>query len=180
MGVGVVISAIVVKERGPTPGLMKREFNRLSKAAWIFAGKQFHANFTSKRFTPEHAVKARYAKRKGQGMPRGSRQFARSYYGRKLRSDKGGGRGQADPLVFTGQSKRAARFPSVNSTKSRVRIRYKTPTFNRRHPRSRVRMSEEFRRVLPEEKRQIAAWYDEELDRQLADVTTTKTTRITG
>lgn len=173
-----MITKIVVTERGATPGILKREFNRITKNAWDFSAKRHHTQHVPARFTPAHAVKARYHKRKGQGLPQGSRGFKRSYYGRKLRSKFGGGVGRADPLVWTGKSKEAARFATVTSTRSGAKLRYRTPTFNRRHPKSRIRMSEEFRRVLDSERTKIAEWLDESIESQVDAITTTKTTRI--
>lgn len=158
---------------------MKRELNRLMKASWFEAAKTHHAENTHKRFTPAHAREAGYAMRKGQGMARGSRGYARSYYGRKERHpNRGGGPGRADPLVFMGRSQQASRFPSISSTATRARIRFKTPAFNFRHPKSRVRMSDEFRKILPGEKRRIVQVYDGDLDQRLSHVTATQTTRI--
>lgn len=171
----MIIDKITVRERGATPGILKRELNRLSKASWFDAAKRHHVENTADRFTPEHARKAGYHKRKGENLAPGSKGFKRSYYGRKLRSDtKGGGPGRADPLVYSGKSQQQSKFPSIGSTASGAKIRFRTPVFNFRHPKSRIRMSDEFRKVLPEEKTQIVDHYDSGLDRRLDAVTTTK------
>lgn len=175
-----MIGLIQIRERGATPGILKREFNRVSKTAWLDSAAEHHTDTTHKRFTPEHARKANYTRRKGELLPRGSKAFKRSYYGRKwLRADRGGGPERADPLVYTGHSQRRSRFPSITSTSTRARLRFDVPAFNFRHPKSRVRMSEEFRRILPPEERAIAEGYDRRVDRGIDTIRLAQTTTIT-
>jgi len=173
-----MIGYIQVRERGATPGIAKREFNNLSKAAWFDAAANHHRDNTRKRFTEAHARAAGYVKRKGEGLDRNSKAFRRSYYGRKLRSEKGGGKGQALPLVFSGRSRDRAKFPKVASTFRSAKLKFNTPAFNFRHPKSRIRMSEEFRRVLPKEQQAIARTYDDGLDRRLNAIQSTKQTTL--
>ena len=173
-----MIKQIRMKLRGPAPGMAKREFNALAKESWGETGKFFHASYTHKRFTVDHARAAKYGKRKGEGLSRGSRAFRRSYYGKKLRSERGGGVGQALPLVNTGETRRASRIPSIRATKSGLKIRYKVRKLNLRHPNSRIRMAKEFRTILPAERKAIVQRYDQELERRLNAVTATRTVVI--
>lgn len=170
---------IEVKERGATPGLAKRAFNNVVKDAWLDAAKEHHKEHTAERFTEQHAREAGYTRRKGEGMPRDSKGFKRSYYGRKLLSaDKGGGPGLALPLVYTGRSRQRSRFPRATSTAKGASLKFNVPAFNFRHPKSRVNMATEFRKILPREQRDIANTLDSSIDTRLDQLPATKTTRL--
>lgn len=160
--------AIAIRQREPLGRGLRRAFNEASKAAWQEAATHFHTKMSDKRFTPEHAAAAGYALRRGQGLDPNSKEFKRSYYGRKLRSEAGGGRGRANPLVASGKARATvARGPRVTTNSNRARISYSGLPFNFRHPRSRVRMDQEFRRLIPAETQELAAVYDSALDRRL-------------
>jgi hypothetical protein len=157
--------AIRVRERGNTPRGMKRAFNNASKRAWLDTARYFHEHLRDKRFTPEHAREAGYYARKGQNLPRGSKQFKRSYYGRKLLSQRGGGWGKANPLEWTGDTRRAIRSGSASSTSKGGKMAYAgARVFNYRPPKSQIRMNEEFRRITPDEAIELANYYDRQLD----------------
>ena len=144
--------AIAIRERGNVPRAMKKAFNAASKQVWEDTASYFHAHKRDDRFTPEHAQKAGYSARKGQLLPHGTKRFKRSYYGRKLASKHGGGRGKADPLVFSGETRRAVRSVKISSTSKGGRAAYAgARVFKYRLRNSRIRMSEEFRRIIPEE-----------------------------
>ena len=154
---------IQIRERGATPRGMKRIFRRASKAAWLDTATHFHREYTLRRFTPEHAAEAKYSARKGQLQPRGSAAFRRSYMGKKMRLYH-----HQNPLQFSGKSKRSARFATPTSTSKGGRIAYRgMRVFNFRHPRSRVRMNEEFRRIIPREAEELGTYYDRRLDLHL-------------
>lgn len=174
-----MIGSITIRERGPTPRGMKKAYNAAAKAAWEETAIAHHRDNTEKRFTVEHARRAGYTKRKGEGMSRGAKGFASTYYGRKLRSNKGGGVGQADPLVYSGTTKQRARTARVVASRSGAKLRYNTPALNFRHPKSRVNMRDEFTRILPHEVAAIVKNYDAGLDRRLNDNATTTTERVT-
>lgn len=161
--------AIEVRQREPIGRGLKRAFNEAAKKAWTETAQYFHDHFRDERFTPEHAVKAGYAKRRGQGLTPGSKEFKRSYYGRKLASDRGGGYGKANPLVFSGVTRRAVQTQyRIAATSKGGKVRYAgARALNFRNPNSRIRMNEEFRRLLPEEARRLADVYDSALDTYL-------------
>ncbi|MEM8910825.1 MAG: hypothetical protein AAGC97_03580 [Planctomycetota bacterium] len=161
---------IAVRQREPVGRRLKSAYNKASKEAWRRTGEYFHEHLRDERFTPEHAAKAGYSRRKGEGLPRGSRAFARSYYGRKLRSDAGGGRGKANPLVFSGDTRRnVATQYRVSSTSKGARVTYRgARVLNFKHPKSRIRMTDEFRRLLPDEVTTLARVYDDALDHLLS------------
>ena len=149
--------------RGAPRG-MRRMFNEAQKAALHRIGIMFHAEMRPKRFTVEHARAAGFGLRKGEGMDPQSKRFRRSYTGRNLRIH-----GHTNPLQFSGKSKDAARSARVTSTSNVVRISYAgTQAFNYRHPRSRIRMHEEFRRLTDSERTQLAMAFDRHLREELA------------
>lgn len=157
---------IAIRERGNTPRGMKRAFNAASKEAWRDTAMEFHANYRDKRFTAEHAREAGYTARKGELQPRGSKAFRQSYTGRKLRI-----KGHTRPLEFSGETRRAVRATSITSTSRGGKASYRGASkFNFRHPKSRVRMSEEFRRITRAESIELAAFYDRRLDAALKRV----------
>lgn len=160
--------AIRVRDRGNTPRGMKRAFNNASKQAWYDTAVYFHRHLRDKRFTPEHARKAGYSARKGQNLPRGSKRFKRSYFGRKLLSKFGGGYGKADPLVWSGDTRRAVQRGNASSTSKGGKMAYAgARVFNYRLRKSRIRMNEEFRRFTPDEVIELANYYDNQLDHYL-------------
>lgn len=162
--------AIEIRERGLQPRGMRRAFNAASKQAWADTAQHFHDYMRDERFTPEHARAAGYAARKGELQPPGTKAFNRSYYGRKLRSKRGGGVGKANPLESSGETRRnVATQYRITTTSKRARISYSgARTLNFRHPKSRIRMGDEFRRLLDTERVQLASVYDSALDRYLA------------
>lgn len=173
-----MIVAIVKTERGLPIGMMRREFNNAMKDAYASTADEFHRKFTHRRFTPEHARRAGYKRRKGEGLPRGSKRFRRSYFGRKLRGEQGGGVGQALPLVKSGASRRRSRRPRIRATNKRARITFTMPALNFRHPKSQIDMRDEFNRVLPDEQKQAAAAFEQFAESAIARVQMTKRTEL--
>ncbi len=101
--------------------------------------------------------------RKGEGLPRNSKAFRRSYTGIKLRRF-----GHTRALEFTGGTRRAIRTASISSTANQGKAAYRGASkFSFRHPKSRIRMSDEFRRLLPTENSELATVYDADLDTRL-------------
>lgn len=159
------LGAITIRERGNTPRGMKRAFNVASAAAWMDTAKEFHEHYRDKRFTTEHAREAGYAFRKGELIPRGTKAFQRSYTGQKLRIKK-----HTRPLEFSRETRNAVRFANVSSNSKGGKAAYRGASkFNFRHPRSKIRMSEEFRRITRQEANELAEFYDRRLDAHLAE-----------
>lgn len=160
--------AIGIRQRGPIGRGMRKAVNAASKVAWHKTAEYFHLYLRDERFTEEHARAAGYTLRKGEGQPRGSKAFARSYTGRKLRSQ-----GHTRPLEFTGDTRRAMNLGfNIKSTSKGGRVAYRSASkFSFRHPKSQIRMSEEFRRLLPSEVAELGRIYDDELDKGLAKET---------
>ena len=160
---------VTITNRGKTPRGLRKAFNAASKEAWRQTAVYFHENLRDQRFTPEHAEAAGYTKRKGQLQPPGSKSFRSSYYGRKYRSERGGGEGKANPLQNTGETRRAvATQYRISSTSKGGRVFYSgARVFNFRQPTSRVRMNDEFAHLLETERVQLGRIYDVALDRLL-------------
>lgn len=157
--------AITIRDRGPVKRGRRRAFGNASKLAWATTAEYFHEHLRDRRFTPEHAQAAGYARRKGELQPAGSKSFRRSYTGRKQKRF-----GHTNPLQFTGETRRriASEF-NITSTKKGGKIAYRGASkFSFRHPRSRVRMNEEFRRLIPSEIETLADVFDAALDDELA------------
>lgn len=135
----------------------KRVLNAVLKEAWFDAGRYFHEHFRDLRFTREHALKAGYTKRKGEGLP--DKQFKRSYTGRKFRQF-----GHTRPLEFTGDTRRAVKMANISSTSSGAKVAYAgARVFNYHNPLSdpAMNLAEEFRKILPEEAEQLAMILDQ-------------------
>ncbi|MGB7325919.1 MAG: hypothetical protein WBD31_13675 [Rubripirellula sp.] len=158
-----MIGAVKIRERGATPRGMKRIYGNLSKEAYAAAAQFFDDHLRDRRFTAEHARAARYTKRKGENLTGRARR--RSYVGRKERQF-----GHDRPLEFSGKTRDALRSGGrVSTTKNHARIAYpQARVFSFRHPKSQIRMQEEFRRLLPEEEVQLGQVYDRRLDELLA------------
>ena len=161
-----MIEYIRVRERGASPRGMRKVWNAGSKLAFMAAAEFFDDHLRDRRFTTAHAQAAGYTKRKGEGLPRGTKAYRRSYAGQKESRYK-----HNRPLEKSGDTREKLRTGGRRtSTKEKARITYsQARVFNYNHPKSMVRMSDEFTRVLPEENEQMAEVYDSRLDRELAD-----------
>lgn len=153
-----------IRDRGHTPRGMKRTHNVAAKLAWYDTALFFHTEFRDARFTEEHAREAGYARRKGELIPRGTKAFRNSYTGRKLRMF-----GHTRPLEFSGETRRKVRAASITSTAKSGKAAYRGASkFNFRHPKSKIRMSEEFTRITQREAELLGEFFDKRLDHHLA------------
>jgi len=123
-----MIGEIKIKERGATPGILKRELNKLKKVAFESAGIHWHQEIRPKHFTSAGATEYSYAPRSGERGNVGRYGFARTYTGRKLKAY-----GHTQPLVLTGESQAMTRIRDVRaaSTKVRIVVRARTLNFHR-------------------------------------------------
>jgi hypothetical protein len=148
---------VTVKERGAVPRRLKSIYTQSSRESWRDTGIYFHTTYRPRRFTTAHATEAGYAPRKGEDLPYGTKEFWRSYIGRKIRIKK-----HRRPLEWSGESRRAVQSASITTTSNRARVRYGgARVFNFR------RLSAEFTKVLPSEARQLGRIYDRNLDRRM-------------
>lgn len=173
-----MIGTITFKERGSTPRGMAKALNNMKRRSALVMAKHFHEAHRPLRFTHAHAREAGYGLRKGEDLPRGSKEFRRSYTGRKLRS-----KGHTYPLVFSGRSRDAARSARISATATSSHTTARAAygglsVFNFRQPGSKVNMAIEFRRITPREALELAKVYDAELDKELAANPETFNTKI--
>lgn len=162
---------VIIRERGRTPRRLKKAFNEASKKAWYDTVVYWHLMYRDKRFTEQHGLEARYMKRKGELLPRGSKAFRRSYTGKKLAMQK-----HTRPLEFSGETRRKVKFANITSTSKGGKASYAGASkFSFKHPKSRIRMQEEFRRITDREALDLGQYYDQRLDHWLTVVSEQQT-----
>lgn len=140
-------------------GRRKSEMRDATKAALAAAAKAWHQNYYEDHFTPAGGQKYGYFQRKGEGLPRGSKAFSRSYHGRKLRR-----MGHERPLVFSGLSYQRGKVAKIVASSKQSKVVLPS-TFNFRHTKSRINMRDEVTRVLPEEGQALRAIAEAEMAR---------------
>jgi hypothetical protein len=154
--------AIGIRDRGPIGRGLKAGFRAASKKSWYRTTLHFHAKMRDKRFDPAHQKAAGFAMRKGEGLAKGSKAYERSYTGIKEAKF-----GHTRALERTGDTRKAVRTANISSTSNGGKASYPgASTFSYRHPRSRIRMQDEFRRILPSEAEELAGVYDAGLDQE--------------
>ena len=104
---------IEVKQRGATPDLLKREFNRLSKESWEDLGSAWHKDMRPKHFTHRGATEYGYSPRNKEYELRKFRRFGHTY-----------------PLVWSGSSRTLSGIGNIRGTRGDVRVVMNTPTLN--------------------------------------------------
>lgn len=157
-----MLSKITVRERGSVPRQFQKAFTAAIRAAWQTAGELWHDRFRPKHFTHAGAREYGYLPRKGERGNEHEQGFRRSYTGRKLHKF-----GHTYPLVYTGESMRLTRMQDVRPTTKGVRVVYRAYKYNFRHPRSRIRMREEFTTISRIEERDIRRAIDARLTSEL-------------
>lgn len=142
---------------------MAKVFNVSKKEAWYQNALYFHQHMRDDRFTEAHAKEAGYAARKGEQMAQGTKAFRASYTGRKLKRF-----GHTRPLEYSGESRRNVRMASISSTSKGGKASYRgAAKFNFRHPKSKIRMNEEFTRLTQTEAEILGYVYDGDLNQAL-------------
>jgi hypothetical protein len=117
------IRRITIQEIGPVPRNMKRIHRAAAKTGYTAAATAFHERFAALRFTVSHAQAAGYKPRSGANLPYGSKAYWRSYVGRKQMGGMGRPATTA-PLVWTGETRDAARMATIDATSNRGTARY--------------------------------------------------------
>lgn len=164
---------IEVRYKGAFPKLKKSVWNKQVSIPTIReALEHWHGKFRAKHFTEEGAREYKYAARKGQNIPRGTKKFNRSYVGRKLAKT-----GHMRPLVFSGVTERLARVRDirVNSKRGRAIL---PPGLNRKHPKSRIRMRDEATRVSSREEATLERIADRSVTAKLNAINTTERKKL--
>ena len=165
------IKRIEIKEIGAVPRNMKRIHRTAAKSGYEAAATEFHQRFAPLRFTTAHANAANYKPRSGSNLPYGSKAYWRSYVGRKQRGGMGRP-GTTAPLVWTGETRDAARMATIAATSNRGEARYTLRKLNW-IPWAR----EEFTRVLGAEAAALGQVFNRRYDTDYrSDQTVTRTT----
>lgn len=144
-----------VRYRGAIAALMKkREFNNsVLKPAWGDVGEYWKSYLWAKHFTPEGAREYRYTPRRGERMARGSKNYRRSYTGRKEKKF-----GHRNPLEWIGELKRLSRIQDVKPSMKGVKVLMKQARkANLRPKKGRINMAEELRTISRGEKPRLEA-----------------------
>lgn len=159
------VRAFTLRCKDCTGEMMSIAMKKATPKMREITAEYFDLHLRDKRFTEEHAREAGYMRRKGELQPRGSKAFHRSYTGQKLAR-----KGHTRPLEFSGDTRRAMNASATySSTSNGGRVKYSgAKNFNYRHPKSQIRMGEEFRRITDSESVELARVFDQQLDKYLA------------
>jgi len=150
---------ITVTEIGATPGILKRELGKMQKKAYTRIGRYWHKQMRPRHFTKAGAKDYAYEPRSGE---RGSgKSFGRSYTARKLKEH-----GHTRPLVLTGATELLSRMQDIRATSKGVKVVVHVGNVLRQ-PKGRAERVRELTMVTPEEQRQLADIYDEEMQLQI-------------
>lgn len=138
---------VVIKIRGAL-AIPEKEHKKLVIDSLVRIGLYWHRYFRPKHFTEAGAREYRYKRR------------AVNYNKQKLRIVR-----HQDPLVFSGISKQLSRVYRVQRTKESAKIVMSgVRAFNRKNPRSKIDMVDEFRRVSSSERDKLAKLAQENLE----------------
>lgn len=159
-----MMGAVLITYEGAVPSNIGRsEFNReILKPSWHATGEYFHRTMLPLRFTVRGGKMLNYAPRRGQEPGLTFKQFKRSYTYRKRRQF-----GHIKPLVFTGESENLAKIRDIRSTSKGVKIINHARGLNRKHPKSKVVMSDEVRRIAVHEKEELTKYLSEQVDKRI-------------
>lgn len=153
-----MLGLVKIQERGAVGRKMIATMNAAKKEAWLVTGREFATQNVPKRFTQEFAQEAGYSPRAGQNLPRGSKIFWGSYFGRKLRKF-----GHADPFVWSGETRRNARTARITNTAKGAPISLPDARKINYIP----KYAAEFVRVTQREGTELAVVFDRALDQRL-------------
>jgi len=126
-------------------GISARQFQAAKREVFRAMGREWHGQYLRLHFTADATSRYGYVRRKGEAKTPGSKGFASTYVGRKLKRF-----GHSRPLVFTGEGERLAQLLDLraSSTQGRVVLPRK---FNWKNPKSRVDMRAELTKVIQPE-----------------------------
>ncbi len=146
---------ITLRKSGPTPKIVRRELNNVTREAARTMGQVWATRFREKHFTNAGAAEYGYTPRQGEpGRPH-PRGFRQSYTGRKLAKF-----GHTRPLEFTGESRARTRSPRIVATATKgqatVQVIMNAPGFNRRYAGSPIDMRKELTTVSRGEAEKLA------------------------
>lgn len=135
-------------------GISKRDFNKLMEIAHAKLGLKWQKEMLPEHFKRGASKKYGYVPRQGSNQPFGSKEWWRSYVGRRQRMAKKRGE-QGTDLVYTGASRRDAQFGRVIATGKGLRVTIPARALNfRAHMRREVTAAVEAELKLLESKLQ--------------------------
>ena len=159
---------IEVKLKG-VEALSKSQVNRALKEANIRTGKFFRREYLPARFTQQGGRRLNYTPRRGEqriGRPSSNKSSRRLYAVRKQKK-----LGHSDPLVFSGDAKRQALQNPNNVRATRDKFVIPLPRkLNLSNPKSKIRMSDEVRRVTNREISALTKFMVAQIEFELAKV----------
>jgi hypothetical protein len=124
-----------------------------------------------KHFTHEGAQEYGYTPRSGEAGGTSSKDFFRSYTGRKQRKF-----GHTLPLVYTGELREMSKTANIQPTASGVHVALsRANKANWHNPNSQIDMRDELTRVSDEEAKLLAEVHAETTERLLAKICTIQT-----
>lgn len=158
-----MISAIVIKEWGAAPGLMKSQVNKITQASLVAAAENHYRTYMDLHFRPIAFSRYNYKPR------------AENYTQRKNYTF-----GHMLPLVWSGDSKRLALggAPRIESTRYRATLVQRARGLNRRSRYSEIHMNEEIRAITQTEIATAARVAGRKFRQLVGEAHATKTTRV--
>lgn len=158
-----MISAIVIKEWGASPGLMKSQLNQLVEASLVAAAANHYSQYMYLHF--QHIAYSRY----------GYKTRAAKYQAKKNKLMK-----HVLPLVWSGTSRDLALGgePLIRSTRYRATLVQRARGLNRRSSHSQIHMNEEIKATTQSEINTAAQVAERTFKRLVRDQQATKTTRV--
>lgn len=167
-----MIGFIEIRTSGLAAG-NKRHYNAALKYGWEQTGIYWHEHFREKHFTTAGAAEYGYAPRQGERGRAGSKGFARSYTGRKLKKY-----GHTRPLELTGESRTLSRTRRVYATRNGARVTMRVPGLNRRSKGTDIRMPEELKTISRAESSKLSQVLESHTITHLSNPGITRTERI--
>jgi len=157
---------IEVKLKG-VEALSKSQVNRALKEANLKTGKLFRREMLKDRFTEQGGRRLGFTPRRGEfrvGAVKLDKASRRLYAVQKFRK-----LGHSDPLVFSGEGKRLAlQNPNyVRATRDKFIIPL-PQKYNRSNPKSKIKMSDEIRRVTNRELSTLTKFMVTQIEYELA------------
>lgn len=158
-----MISAIVIKEWGAAPGLMKSQINKLTQQSLEAAAANHYREYMDLHFQTIAFSRYNYTPRK-----------------EKYTRRKNYTLGHMLPLVWSGDSKRLALGgePLIRSTRYRATLVQRARGLNRRNPHSQIHMNEEIRAITQSEINTAARVAGRTFRQLVLEMRATKTTKV--
>lgn len=150
-----MIGRIELRYQGFVAELSRRQAAALrgpQQQALLEVGKTWQRDMVPEHFKVSGARLYGYTPRSGEQYPYGSREFRRSYTGRKKRMF-----GHTNPLVWSGRSRTLAQHGQIRATAKLCTVKVPAPALNFRNPRSKIDMRTEVLKVVESELKTLGA-----------------------